>query len=246
MYFLIRGDNLADVASRSDDVLIGALARIPSVFVPLSDKAGPEERAAALNEIRKQLAGIQENPQNPTAAAMKCRDSSLAAGLVEAKGRRTPGSPYETIEPVEFSALRLVGPHAVNTRREIVFNDVRLSGWALSRARQQLVASGPPLQDTSEQELPRPSPIEAGVPAKRHRGPVKDSLDRYGEADRALYPELERIVKEDHVSLTAAALKLAENKERRILLGDGAPLSRAKRLVGQYNADQKLKPAETC
>jgi hypothetical protein len=210
---------------------------------------------------------------------MKWRDSLLAGGLVEAKGRRTPRNPYETVEPVEFSGLRLFGQDALNPQREIVFYHVRMSGSALSRARQQLMSSedgargssalpiegaiGPEtkrtvvqlpsasqellLRDTSKQKLGRRSPTETPTPAPRRRGPLKGSINRYREADRALCPELERITKEDHLTLSAAALKLAEaDTERKILLGHGTPLSRAKRLVKRYNADAKIKLTETC
>lgn len=138
VYFFVTGDNLVEVMHLPEDIVIGASARIPSAFVPLSADAGPEERAAAFARIKEQLAMAGESPY---ATAIKWRDRLLATGLVVAEGRRTPSGPYETIKPVEFCDLRLAGPHARKAKSEIVFYDIRLSGWGLSRARQQALAS---------------------------------------------------------------------------------------------------------
>jgi len=95
---------------------------------------------------------------------------------------------------------------------------------------------------------PAPAPIGASPLTKSRRGPAKGSLDRYGEADLALFPELERIQKAEHLSLTAAALKLAEGHiEGKNVIGSSTPLSRAKRLVERYNstaARNRLKFSE--
>jgi len=255
VYFLVTGDNLASVSRRSDEVLIAPLGRSRSAFAPLSVEAGLEERAAALKEAKERLRTVDENP---CAVANKQLDSLLGAGLVAAQGRRSLSHAYESIEPVEFSDLTLAGLHLVNTTRDIVFYNVRLSGWDLDRARRQLMASddmehvSSPLPNAGE--IPQgaegivlgqpsadpeatPSPIGASPSAKARRGPAKGSIDRYGEADRALFPELEQIRKEHHLSLTEAALRLAEGKiEGKTVLGYGVPLSRAKRLVKQYKA----------
>jgi hypothetical protein len=137
VYFLATGENLAEVASLSEVVVLVRLARITTAFVPLSTEAGPEERAAALKAVKQQLRLAGKSPL--VAAVTKWRDQLLATGVVLAEGRRTPFGAYETIKPVEFCDLTLAGPHA-ESRQQIVFYAVRLSGRDLSRARPQALA----------------------------------------------------------------------------------------------------------
>ena len=260
VYFLVTGDNPVEVAHRSDDVLTIALGKTRKVFVLLSAEAGPEERAAAIREAKERLRTVRENP---SAAAKKLLDHLLATGLVAAQGRRTLSSPYEIIEPIELSELRLAGSSLVNASWDTVFNNIRLSGWDLDIARRRLMGSDDTARESSplpnEGVIPRetegtglqhrpagpelaPSPIEGPLAVKRRRGPAKGSIDRYGEADRALFPVLERIHRELHLSLSAAAQKLAEGEiEGERVLGSGTALSRAKRLVGRYNADRETR-----
>jgi hypothetical protein len=74
--------------------------------------------------------------------------------------------------------------------------------------------------------------------ARRKRGPAPGTLDRYGPADRALYGDLERIVREDRVSITEAATRLADAG----IAGIGTPASRAKRLAERYRSERKNQP----
>src|SRR5467141_3762549 len=96
VYFLETGDNLIDVANRSEEVLIGSWARIPSASVDLSAEAGFEERGVALKKLKEQLAASRKEP---SVDLNKIRDVLLKTGLVAAKGRRTFSGPYETINP---------------------------------------------------------------------------------------------------------------------------------------------------
>jgi hypothetical protein len=60
-------------------------------------------------------------------------------------------------------------------------------------------------------------------------------VDRYGEPDRALFPEVERIMQEDRVTAYAAARKLASGDvEGKRVAGPGTLESRAKRLASSY------------
>jgi hypothetical protein len=138
VYFFATGDNLVEVSRLSHEVVISRLARLQSASVPLSADAGPEERAAALKEVKGRLGAAGESP---CAVAIKWRDHLVATGLVAAEGRRGPSSLYETIKPVEFGDLRFADPHAENAKGEIVFYNVRMSGWDLWRARQLAMAS---------------------------------------------------------------------------------------------------------
>jgi hypothetical protein len=73
-----------------------------------------------------------------------------------------------------------------------------------------------------------------GSPRKR-KGPEPGALDRYGNYDRALYPELERLISKERMSLTAAARQLA-NEGR--VSGIGTGESRARRLAKRYRAEK--------
>jgi hypothetical protein len=163
-YFLFTGENIAGVARLSEARVIGKLT-IAAAFVPMSADPGPEECAAALIEIKKQLATAGESP---CVVANKWRDDLVAAGLVTTEGKRTPSGPYETIKPVELCDLKFSGPHAVNARGGIVFYNVRLSGLGLLRARQQTIASGDMapsavehVQVTSDRQPAHPSGLVA-------------------------------------------------------------------------------------
>ena len=180
LYFLVMGgDNLVEIARLPHDVVIGALMRIQSVAVPLSPDAGPEERAAALKEVKELLAAAGPNPYS---RAIKWRDNLLATGLVAAEGRRTPFSLYESIKPVEFSDLRLAGSHAENARRDIVFYNVRMSGSGLWKARHQAVASDDmapsidPAKALSDQLPPHTLPERSNAALGRRAVPEPDSI----------------------------------------------------------------------
>jgi hypothetical protein len=74
-----------------------------------------------------------------------------------------------------------------------------------------------------------------GIKARRgRRGPAPGAVDRYRDADRALFPEIRRIMRREGKSLYAAALKLAEADK---VKGAGTAISRAKRIVKRFNAE---------
>jgi hypothetical protein len=174
------GDNLVEIARLPHDVVTGALMRIPSAAVPLSSDAGPEERAAALKEVKELLAAAGSNP---SARAISWRDNLLATGLVAAEGRRTPFSLYESIKPVEFSDLRLAGPHAENAKGGIVFYNVRMSGSGLWKAQQQAIASDvmapsatEPAKIASDRPPPDALPVRSNVAPGMRAVPEPDSI----------------------------------------------------------------------
>jgi hypothetical protein len=85
-------------------------------------------------------------------------------------------------------------------------------------------------------------PIEEPAPKPR-RGPKKGAINRYAVADRALYPELEALMKQGgpdgtKLSATAASSKLAEAGK---LAGGGTNESKARRLRGIYTDDHPDK-----
>jgi hypothetical protein len=78
--------------------------------------------------------------------------------------------------------------------------------------------------------------------SKRRRGPEPGTLKRYAAADRELFPELERIMRTDRVSLSAAAQKLASGEVcGKEVSGNGTPLSHAKRLAELYRRELSIK-----
>ena len=72
------------------------------------------------------------------------------------------------------------------------------------------------------------------VRPSRRKGPAPGKLDRYGEADRALFPQLEQVMKDKRLSASAAARRLADDDK---VAGTGTPLSRARRLTKRFLAD---------
>jgi hypothetical protein len=74
---------------------------------------------------------------------------------------------------------------------------------------------------------------------RRRRGPAPGTVARYRESDRKLYPEVERIMRGEHKTVTAAARQLAEQGK---VAGTGIKESRARRLPGQYRADHRKSP----
>jgi hypothetical protein len=75
--------------------------------------------------------------------------------------------------------------------------------------------------------------------AKGRKGPEPGTLRRYEVHDRALFPELEKIMREENKSPTAAALVLANLKK---VKGHGAPGSLAKRLAALYTHERRDFP----
>jgi hypothetical protein len=77
------------------------------------------------------------------------------------------------------------------------------------------------------------APITAAARRAR-KGPAPGSVDRFRDADRALYPEMERIILEQRISATAAARKLAEEGK---VAGYGTWESKARRLRRLFLSD---------
>ena len=86
--------------------------------------------------------------------------------------------------------------------------------------------------------LPPASPAAtAGMdPSQRtRRGPQRGTVDRFGEADRALFPQMKRLVEKAHKSAHAAALELASAGK---IKGAGTEKSRAQRLAKRFRKDR--------
>jgi hypothetical protein len=82
-----------------------------------------------------------------------------------------------------------------------------------------------------------PAPASAAPAFQRsRRGPAPGTLDRYGAADRALFDEIERIMRDDKVSITEATNRLATDGK---IAGTGVPASGAKRLAARYRRERR-------
>src|SRR5262249_29396683 len=68
---------------------------------------------------------------------------------------------------------------------------------------------------------------------RKHRGPVPGTVDRFGKADRELFPEMDRLVR-NNMSPLEAARKLVREKR---VSGRGGNDSRARRLAGLYRRE---------
>ena len=70
---------------------------------------------------------------------------------------------------------------------------------------------------------------------KRQRGPKPGTVDRYGESDRALFADIDEIMKRERTSVEAAAKKLAHADK---IAGTGSRDSRASRLAKRYRMEK--------
>jgi hypothetical protein len=70
-------------------------------------------------------------------------------------------------------------------------------------------------------------------PPKRP-GPQPGTVDRYGEADRELFPEITALTGAQHISVGEAAQRLADGNK---VAGKGAADSRARRLADRYRKE---------
>jgi transposase-like protein len=71
------------------------------------------------------------------------------------------------------------------------------------------------------------------------RGPVPGKIARYQQADEALFPELRRLLNEEHKTLTAATQELAWQGK---VGGPATPESKAKRLQRAFRNSLLLNP----
>ena len=84
----------------------------------------------------------------------------------------------------------------------------------------------------------------AGRPKGRQKrrsrafGPAPGSVDRFGDADRALFSKIERIMRDDHKTVHGAALELAFAGEIQGI-GSSTPESRARRLAGLFREERR-------
>jgi hypothetical protein len=84
-------------------------------------------------------------------------------------------------------------------------------------------------------------PWLTGPPAateSKHRGPEKGALRRYLAADRELFPEIKRLIRDEQLSVTGACQQLAQKGK---VKGIGSLQSRATRLARAYRAEKLVQ-----
>jgi hypothetical protein len=79
------------------------------------------------------------------------------------------------------------------------------------------------------------APVSTRTAGQARKGPTPGAVDRFGESDRALFPEIERIMRESHKSVHAAALEVASAGK---VQGGGTPESLAKRLAKRFRRER--------
>jgi hypothetical protein len=90
----------------------------------------------------------------------------------------------------------------------------------------------------AQPSTPPPDAVMTHTPKKHRRGPLPGTVNRYGQDDRKLFPELERIKDSEKVSDSAACRRLAEAGR---IAGPGNPESRATRLRKLYRREKMIQ-----
>jgi hypothetical protein len=175
-----------------------------------------------LSQEQFEIAATIAAPSLPIVVLARCwLRRERAAAWLELNGYRLP--PYleaDTSESAQPGTL-------VDTAIERVIPSLAPGADAITS--QRALADAEPTADAS------------ATPAKpqRRRGPKPGTVDRFGDADRALYPELETLMRgPEKMTASAAALSLA-SKGRVGGVGTSTTESRATRLAGRYRREHR-------
>lgn len=142
--------------------------------------------------------------------------NALLSGEVPTRGKARYLSAYQRIEKnitADTEFLIVVNTMRTNAANfeAVQIERLRFEAWINSNAI----------------EYPE-APTVGNVQPRKRPGPEPGKLRRYDAADRALFPELERLMKDEGLSKTAAAKKLA-NEGR--ITGTSTADSKARRLL---------------
>jgi hypothetical protein len=134
-------------------------------------------------------------------------------------------------------------PNAKRLLRQWCLNQEGAEPEAIDRSTP--VFDRPPARSAADRRV-SPTQAHRDTPGRMRRGPAPGALRRYEASDRELFPEIDRIMKTEHVSSSKAALKLASGEVNgKKVEGDGTPESCAKRLGSLYRAERALNLPET-
>ena len=94
--------------------------------------------------------------------------------------------------------------------------------------------TAPDKQQDERLVRPTPSTPMAAQSPRAAKGPVRGKIDRFGEADRALFPEIERLMKSKRLTSTEAVRQIPEGK----LAGRGTLDSRIRRVSDRFRREK--------
>ena len=115
--------------------------------IPLAADADEEQRLDALRKIREARTAMAADSHY--LEAQQRVHGWLVAG-VRTKARRTPGGPYESVDPVEYTAIELRGIDAIDKRtRTVTLFDLRIDAVNLTEA-----LTGEPIRSASTASYP--------------------------------------------------------------------------------------------
>ena len=182
---------------------------------------------------------------------------AIRADLVQARGRQTPHGPEEDVPGGDFSPERVERKSLARPKVILdVFGDLAIlprhllqnykgPHWCSIKVDSAAVKSAFPRPLIARIE-PEPAPAPPAEPppepkqpapkkaAKRRRrpGPRSGTIDRFAEADRALFPKMTELIKQRHITEGEAARILSDKIEGR---GDGD--SKIRRLAKRYREE---------
>jgi hypothetical protein len=77
-------------------------------------------------------------------------------------------------------------------------------------------------------------PLATASPPRAAKGPVRGEIDRFGDADRVLFPEIERLMKSQRLTSTEAVRQIPKDK----LAGRGTLDSRIRRVSDRFRREK--------
>jgi hypothetical protein len=171
-------------------------------------------------------------------------EAAVRAGRAALRGCR-PGRadhPPETIGAPITARHRLDMVHnALGERRPgpsdhsvLLFRDVEIEWNAIKEYLQAGAAKCWPAGGIQKRRQREGLKEAKGAKKTRSRGPLPGTIDRYGKADKKLFPAIEKMIQEGY-TVESAALALARNNR---VQGVGTPESRATRLAKRFRKYQ--------
>ena len=156
--------------------------------IPLAEDADKEQRLDALRKIREARTAMAADSHY--LEAQQRVHGWLIAG-VRTKARRTPGGPYESVDPVEYTATELRGIDAIDKRTgTVILFDLRIDAVNLTEA-----LTGKPIRAASTASYPAADEMQEQSSQDFQKwectgDPVPKLIDwarsRWGEGSQAL------------------------------------------------------------
>ena len=192
-------------------------------------------------------------PATPAQMVRSFRDDFVATGQPSTEGAQVAPKSIRDLNALPSSTLRwLYGLMPEPTKFEIYGRERELAKRVLAeRDRSTATArvTAPSLTTSALEAAvdlsnvvpqpapmtPPPTPAGTGRARRSRKGPAPGTVDRYGDSDRTLFPEIECIMRDGHKSVHAAALELASAGK---VQGSGTPESRAKRLAMRFGNER--------